>query len=357
MTQFEQAHPSKDIASSSDDAKRPTIADLKIFTLENQSGARVNILNFGGRINGLWLPVNGELINVVLGPQKLEGYLTDTYFMGGITGRFSNRIKDSHVAINGHDYQLTSNEGDNQLHGGQVGFHARIWEFLPQSSPNCISLKYQSRDGEEGYPGNLEVIATYSWTDDFILTLEILATTDKETVINLSNHAYFNLAGDHGSIIDHELMINSDHYTPTDAVQIPTGEIKPLQGTAFDFSQSSNIGRKILEGKADNCIADGFDHNYVLRNNYGDETTHAATLLSPASGVSMRLYTNTPGLQLYTGHHLRTPYTPYAGLCLEPQNFPDAPNHENFPSAALKPGETYHSITRYSLDLPKTEQT
>ena len=337
--------------------KIPELEDLKVVSIENESGARVDILNYGARMMGVWLPVNGELINIVLGYKKLEDYLSDKYFMGGITGRYSNRIKDSCVRICGHDYRLSSNEGQNHLHGGQIGFHARIWEFLPQSSPNCISLKYLSRDGEEGYPGNLEVIATYSWTGDFELTLEILATTDKETVINLSNHAYFNLAGDHRSIIDHELIIKSDHYTPTGTAQIPTGEIKPLQGTALDFSQSSNIGSKIFKDKADNCLADGFDHNYVLRNNYGADATHAATLCSPASGVSMRLYTNTPGLQLYTGHHLRTPYTPYAGLCLEPQNFPDAPNHENFPSADLKPDETYQFITRYSFDLPMTEQT
>lgn len=334
--------------------KASPLSDFKTVSLENQSGARVDILNYGARMTGLWLPVKDELINIVLGYKNLEHYLTDRYFMGGIMGRYSNRIKDSCVRINGCKYQLTPNEGANHLHGGAAGFHARLWEFLPQASSDRISLRYISENGEEGYPGTLELVATYIWTDSFELTLEITATTDAETIINLTNHAYFNLNGDAHSILDHELMVNAGYYTPTDEEQIPTGEIQPLQGTIFDFTQASVIGKKILQGKDNKNFNDGFDHNYVLNKTYGDTPIHAATLRSPDSGLSMQLATNTPGLQFYTGNHLSDPFSPYAGLCLESQNFPDAPNQPNFPDAALKPGEKYYSITRYSFNLPNT---
>lgn len=352
MAHSKPANIDKNKFYSSEKDKVPELSELKIISLENQSGARIDILNYGARITGVWLPVKGKFINIVLGYKNLEDYLTDRYFMGGITGRYCNRIKNSRVRINGSDYQLTSNEGNNHLHGGAAGFHARCWEFLPQTSSDRISLHYTSRDGEEGYPGNLEVTATYVWTDSFELTLEITATTDKETVINLTNHAYFNLDGDQHSILNHEVMLNAGHYTPIDKEQIPTGEIKPLQGTIFDFTQTSKIGEKILQGRDSKSFKDGFDHNYVLKKYYGSNAIHVATLCSNANGLSMKLYTNTPGLQFYTGNYLRDPFLPFGGLCLETQNFPDAPNRRNFPNAALKPGEKYNSITRYSFNLP-----
>lgn len=332
----------------------PEPSELKIFSLQNTSGAHVDILNYGARMRGLWLPVKGELINIILGYQNLDEYLSDKYYMGGITGRYSNRIRDSRVRIDGSDYQLASNEGNNHLHGGLRGFHARLWDFLPQTSPDRISLQYLSKDGEEGYPGNLKVTADYIWTDDYELTLEMTATTDKETVVNLSNHAYFNLDKTHKSALGHTLMINAADYTPTDEFQIPTGELRSLRGTALDFSQTSIVGENLLRGKADNSLTNGFDHNYIINDNYSPKPIHAATLRSNGSDISMRLSTNTPGLQFYTGNHLSDPFSPNAGLCLETQNFPDAPNHKNFPNSVLKPGEKYSSITRYSFSLPNT---
>ncbi len=322
--------------------------DVKLYTLTSQTGLEVKITNFGGAITSIKAPDrNDEYDNIVLGHDSLAPYLETRNFFGALIGRFGNRIAKGQFTLNDSTYQLATNDGSNHLHGGVKGFDQVVWTPEPDDNPEAPALKlsYLSKDGEEGYPGNLDVTVVYSLKGDS-LAIEYTATTDKATPINLTNHAFYNLAGE-GTILDHNLTINASHYTPVDSTLIPTGELKPVEGTPFDFRESYAIGARIDQ------VPGGYDHNYVL-DEYegGDELNFASRLEDPNSGRTMEIYTQEPGLQFYSGNFLDGSarsgdwvFEKYSALCLETQHFPDSPNQEEFPSTILEPNETYNTKT------------
>nr|WP_322785257.1 aldose epimerase family protein [Pseudothermotoga thermarum] len=329
------------------------------YTLSSESGLVCKILNYGGTIKELWIPdKNGKLIDVVLGFDTLEEYekFNSSYFFGSIIGRYANRIANGRFQIDNKIYQLPLNDGDrpNTLHGGLNGFHSAVFDAAfeeTNSKQAVLVLKYKSSDGEEGFPGNLDVTVTYTLAD-LQLVVEYFATTDKPTVVNMTQHSYFNLSAK-DTILDHYLVINGDFYTPVDENLIPTGEIKPVEGTALDFRKPRKISDGISQILQEGFL--GYDHNFVIKGKVG-ELRFAAALFEESTGICMEVYTTQPGLQLYTGNYLSNVrgkhgriYNRYAGLCLETQNFPDAPNHENFPSALLLPGQVYHHKTIYKF--------
>ncbi len=328
------------------------------YTLINDRGAMVKVINYGAIVRELWVPDRtGTLFDVVLGFDSLVDYERENsnYFFGAIMGRYANRIARGRFSIDGITYQLALNDGDrpNSLHGGVKGFHTRLFKAVPMKTPDGPSLvmTYFSHDGEEGFPGNLELTVIYTLTHRNELKIEYSATVDKPTVVNLTNHSYFNLSGD-GTILDHELFINADHYTPVDENLIPTGEIAPVEGTPYDLRRFRKLKEAIEPLK--NTKVRGFDINYVLNGKPG-ELKLAAVLRNPKTGIVLEMYTTEPGLQLYTGNFLNVKgkrgryYEPYSGLCLEAQHFPDSPNHPNFPSTLLRPGEAYHQLTIYKF--------
>jgi aldose 1-epimerase len=326
------------------------------YTLINKNGMMAKIITYGAIVRELWVPdSSGTLSDVVLGFDTLQEYeaKNSNFFFGAIVGRYANRIAGGRFEIDGVTYQLALNDGDrpNALHGGVKGFYTRVFKAVPIKTPTgpSLVLKYLSHDGEEGYPGNLDLTVIYTLTNENELKVEYRATTDKPTVVNLTQHSYFNLAGD-GSILDHELMINADNYTPVDDNLIPTGEIAPVEGTPFDL-RSFKVLRDAIE-PLKSTTTKGFDINYVLNGEDG-KLKLAAVLRDKRSRRRMEVYTTEPGLQLYTGNFLDvkgkcgTYYGPYSGLCLEAQHFPDSPNHANFPSTILRPGEEYRQVTVY----------
>ena len=331
---------------------------VKLFSLTNASGAEVGIIEYGGIVVNLDVPDrDGNLGDVVLGFDDLESYIADTPFFGAITGRYANRIAKGRFEIDGTAYELPVNNGPNSLHGGVKGFDKVVWKGVPLASGDGVEFSYVSADGEEGYPGTLDAKVTYTWTDDAELRIEYEATTDKPTVINLTNHSYFNLKdGGASSILDHELTINADRYTPVDATSIPLGEIADLDGTPLDFRQATAIGARIEEENEQLGFGAGYDHNYVL-NRDGDGLALAATVHDHATGRAMDVLTEEPGVQFYSGnfldgHHMGkggVPYQHRSGLCLETQHFPDSPNQPDFPSTILRPGETYSTTTVYKF--------
>lgn len=325
---------------------------VQLFTLSNENGMEVSITNYGGIVTSLKVPdKEGNIENVVLGFDDLEKYKSGHPFFGAITGRYANRIANGQFELNDETYQLATNDGENHLHGGESGFDKKLWDAEVNEDENSITLNYLSPDGEEGYPGNLDVEVTYTLTDDNELTIDYHAITDKPTVVNLTNHSYFNLSG-HPSqgILDHLLTINADRYTPVDDGLIPTGELRSVQETPFDFTEPETVGARI------ESIPPGYDHNFVL-NNPDSGIRKIATVEHEESGRIMEVYTDQPGVQLYTGNfldgslmdHHGTPIEQYAALCLETQTFPDSPNKPEFPSAVLNPGETYETTTIYQF--------
>ncbi len=326
-------------------------ADL--FTLTNSSGMIVRITNYGGIITSIHVPdKNGNSENVVLGFDNLDQYLDDHPYFGALIGRYGNRIAGGTFELDGNVYQLPVNDGNNQLHGGDGGYHSVLWD-AEIINENQLKLTYFSPDGEEGFPGNLQVTVIYSLTPENELRIDYEAETDKTTHVNLTNHAYFNLSGDLSSdILDHLLSINADHYTPVNDQLIPTGEITEVTGTAFDFRNPYAIGARIGD------IPGGYDHNYVLKR-YSEDMEKIAELLHPATGRKMEVYTTEPGLQFYSGNFLDgslrgfdgIQYQKYGGLCLETQHFPDTPNQPHFPSTILTPGEKYRTSTVYSFSV------
>jgi aldose 1-epimerase len=323
------------------------------YTLTNANGMQASIINYGGTITKLTAPdKNGTFGDIVLGYDSLSGYLQrgNPYF-GALIGRYGNRIAKGKFTLDGQTYKLAGNNNGNSLHGGNKGFDKVVWTAEKQGD-NSLKLTYQSKDGEEGYPGNLNVTVIYTLTADNSLKIDYTATTDKATPLNLTNHAYYNLsAGTDSTILDHELQINADKYTPVDAQLIPTGQIADVKGTPMDFTTSKPVGRDIAQVKG------GFDHNWVLNKN-GNTLEKIATLYHPKSGRVMDVYTTEPGLQFYSGNFLDgrltntkggTKYVKHAALCLETQHFPDSPNQTNFPNTILKPGETYKSTTVYKF--------
>jgi aldose 1-epimerase len=333
---------------------------VQLFTLKNKKGAVAKITNYGGIVTELHVPdKNGKMGDVVLGFKDLDGYLAGHPYFGALIGRYGNRIANGKFTLDGKEYTLAVNNPPNALHGGIKGFDKVVWTAEPMGG-NKLKLNYVSKDGEEGYPGTLNATVVYTLTDDDELKLDYTATTDKPTVVNLTNHSYFNLAGENaGTIHDHWIMINADRYTPVDATLIPTGELAKVEGTPFDFRKPHAIGERIEQTGGKPV---GYDHNFVLNRPDGDKRSMlAARVKEPTSGRVMEVWTTEPGVQFYTGNFLDEkqigkqgrPYAFRNGLCLETQHFPDSPNKPKFPSTVLRPGETYKTSTIYKFTTEK----
>lgn len=332
---------------------------VKRYTLTNKNGLIVKVMEYGAILTEVRVPdKNGKLGDVVCGFDNLAQYAKGHPFFGATTGRYANRIANAKFTLDGTEYQLAANNGKNHIHGGRKGFDKQLWKSESSSRPGEQSVKfsYSSKDGEEGYPGNLNVTVTYTLTDDNELRIDYTGTTDKPTVINLTNHSYFNLAGS-GDVLNHEVSIMADKYTPVDGELIPTGEIAPVKGTPLDFTTPHKIGERIAELKP---TPGGYDHNFVL-NSGGKSLALAARVTEPNSGRVMEVLTTEPGIQLYTGNFLDGKQTGVGGvtygrhgaLCLETQHFPDSPNHPEFPSTVLRPGGTYKTTTVYRFPTPR----
>jgi aldose 1-epimerase len=338
--------------------------NVEEYTLSNGT-MEVRIITYGGVITSIKVPdKTGETRNVVLGFEGLEDYLTKSLYFGCITGRYANRIANAKFSLNNTDYKLSANDGTGLLHGGFNGFDKKIWQAKEIKTNNevGIELSYLSPDGEEGFPGNLQTTVTYTLNANNELSINYKATTDKATVLTLTNHSYFNLAGEgSGTILEHELMLNADHYTPVNSAAIPTGEIAKVEGTPFDFRKMQRIGNSIRSGHEQMEYGRGYDHNWVInRTDPKDgEMKLAATLLEPTSGRILEVLTTEPGIQFYSGNFLPgnlvgasgNLYRQGDGLCLETQHYPDSPNQANFPSTVLNPGETYDTTTVFRFSI------
>jgi aldose 1-epimerase len=333
-------------------AKGKTVEE---YTLTNAQSTEIKIITYGGIITSIRVPDrDGHRTNIVLGFDNLADYETQSPYFGCITGRFANRIAGGRFTLEGVQYALATNDGPNHLHGGTVGFDKRIW--TPTINGNSLVLSYLSPDGEEGYPGNLTVTVTYTLTEDNSLHIDYQATTDKPTLVNLTNHSCFNLAG-HSNILGHLLMINANHFTPTARPAIPTGEIVSIDGTPFDFRSPRPIGQEIRSAHPQIVSSQGYDHNFVLNRPVPDDGSLvlAAQLTDPGSGRVLEVLTTEPGIQFYSGNFLNTTivgaggkvYRQNDGVALETQHFPDAIHHPHFPSVVLRPGETYHTVTLF----------
>ncbi len=333
-------------------------APVDLFTLSNSRGLRVAITNYGGIIVSLFTPDReGRPGDIVLGFDRLEDYLKGHPYFGAIIGRYGNRIAGGRFVLDGVEYKLARNNGENHLHGGLVGFDKKVWRPRDWSDAEGehLELRYTSPDGEEGYPGNLQVTVTYTLNEQNQLRIDYFASTDKPTVVNLTNHSYFNLAGE-GDILGHVLRINADHFTPVDAGLIPTGELRPVKGTPFDFTEPVAIGARIEQDDEQLRFGRGYDHNFVLRGG-GGSLAEAAEVYEPKTGRVLRVFTTEPGMQFYTGNFLDGSlkgkygriYARRTGFCLETQHFPDSPNKPQFPSTVLRPGQTYRSTTIFEF--------
>jgi len=332
---------------------------VELYTLTtNKLEAR--IMTYGGILVSLRAPDrNGKLGDIVLGYETLDGYIKNNPYFGAIIGRYGNRIGKGQFSLNHKQYSLPKNNGENTLHGGIKGFDKVIWKAAEVKTRNGVALKltYTSKDGEEGFPGNLSASVIYTLTDNNELRIDYSATTDKTTVVNLTHHSYFNLAGE-GSILQHELMINANRFTPVDAGLIPTGELRSVKGTPMDFTKSTVIGARIDQQYEQLTLGKGYDHNWVLNNRTG-RLALAARAYEPGTGRVLEVLTTEPGLQFYSGNFLDGTitgkggqvYKQRYGFCLETQHFPDSPNKPRFPSTVLKPGQTYKSRTVYKFSV------
>lgn len=339
----------------------PDGSTAQLFTLENRGGIKVCISDFGGIITQILAPDrHGGLADIVLGYDTLADYVADRAFFGATIGRFGNRIANGRFAIDGETHQLAQNDGAHHLHGGPQGFHKTKWDAYTMNLPGAVALvlRHVSPDGDQGYPGQLSATITYQINADNELRVRYHAITDKPTPVNLTQHTYFNLAGQ-GTILNQELTIHADHYTPIDQTLIPLGMHMPVSGTPFDFRASRTIGERIADVHEQLNHGSGYDHNFVLNSALHAGYRPAARLFDRASGRVLELVTQEPGLQFYSGNFLddtlsgkgrRYPYR--GGLCLEPQHFPDSPNHPTFPDTILRPGKEYRSesIYRFSTD-------
>ncbi len=331
---------------------------VNLYTFTNEKGMEVKITNYGGIVVSIRVPDrDGKLGDVVLGYDSLDGYLEKSPYFGALIGRYGNRIAYGKFTLDGIEYSLAQNNGENHLHGGLKGYDKVVWQAEEVKSGSTVGLKlnYLSNDGEEGYPGNLDITVKYTLTNNNELKIDYSATTDKKTVINLTNHSYFNLAG-MGNILNHKLIINADRFNPVDKGLIPTGELKKVKGTPMDFTQPTAIGARINEDDEQLVFGGGYDHNWVL--NRSDETINlVAKVYEPTTGRIMEVLTTEPGLQFYSGNFLdgtitgkgNTVYEHRNGFCLETQHFPDSPNQSDFPSVLLNPGEQYHHKTIYKF--------
>ncbi len=327
---------------------------VRIYTLKSGRGIEARIMTYGASIVSLKTPdKDGHLQNIVLGFSTLEPYLGGVPYYGATVGRYANRIAGARFVLDGVAYALSANDGPNTLHGGVRGFDKRIWKAAVDSAHNSLALTYVSAAGEEGFPGQLTARVTYRLREDDSLSIEYEATTTAPTPVNLANHSYFNLSGDPArSILTHELTINADRFTPVNATLIPTGELRPVAGTPFDFRSQAVIGSRIDADDAQLRIGHGYDHNWVLNTQHGEALRFAARLADPASGRVLEVLTTQPGLQFYSGNFMDgkpagqgSVYNHRTGLCLETQHFPDSPNQQAFPDTILRPGETYSQKT------------
>lgn len=336
---------------------------IRLYTLENKAGMEVKLTNYGATITSITTPDrDGGMADIVLGYSDVSGYMNavDKPYFGAIVGRYGNRIAKGRFTLDGEEYELATNNNENHLHGGVIGFDKVVWD-AEVVGRNAVRFTYLAKDGEEGYPGNLSVAVTYTLTDDNELQIEYHATTDHATPVNLTNHSYFNLKGEgEGTILDHELMINAKGFTPVDSGLIPTGEIVPVAGTPFDFTAAKAIGRDVGQQDLQLEYGLGYDHNFVLDKAGKDgRMTLAATLYEPTTGRFMEVLTEEPGVQFYCGNFLAgnlkgksgKTYVYRGGLCLETQHYPDSPNQPQFPSTILRPGETYATKTIYRFSV------
>jgi len=334
---------------------------LRQYVIMNKNGMKAVVSNYGAKVVSLYAPDRkGEFQDVVLGFDSLPDYLVGEKYFGAIVGRYGNRIANGRFSLDGIEYQLPLNDGKNHLHGGATGFHSRLWKVLEADSTG-IALEYVSRDGENGYPGTLTAEVSYNLTDDNILYIHYRAVTDKPTIINLTHHSFFNLRdGGKSTINGHELTINASRYTPVDEGLIPDGELAPVTGTPFDFTTPHRIGERIDDENIQLTRGHGYDHNFVLdRPEKSDSLWLAASVYEPESGRVMDVLTTEPGLQFYSGNFLDgsqigkegTAYQYRTAFCLETQHFPDSPNHPDFPSIVLKPGEVFSQVTAYSFSV------
>ncbi|MEM7143991.1 MAG: aldose epimerase family protein [Verrucomicrobiota bacterium] len=331
---------------------------VELYTLRNPDGIEVQITNYGGIVTSIKVPDReGEVTEVVLGYDNFGDYANDPNYFGAICGRYANRIARGKFELEGARYDLAINNAPNHLHGGNTGYNKRVWKGSTSRTKDgvAVTLRYVSPDGEENYPGNLDVEVRYVLTKNDELRIEYSARTDKATPVNLTHHGYFNLRGaGNGTIAGHELQIEAARYTPTDKTLIPTGELAAVEGTPFDFREAKPIGRDIGDRHEQLSTADGYDQNFVLDGGGSNRPRLAATVTEPRSGRRMEVYTTEPGIQLYTANHLDgnagrrgESYSKYGAFCLETQHFPDSPNQSNFPSTILLPGEEYKQTTVY----------
>jgi aldose 1-epimerase len=351
--------------SKSSFGKTPDGQDVDLYLLTNKNGMEAAISTYGGTVVSLKVPDRGgKFADVVLGYDSVDGYVADKVFFGATIGRYGNRIAHAQFSLDGKTYTLAKNNGENTLHGGVKGFNKVLWtaKEVPSKAGQALELTYLSKDGEEGFPGNLNVRVVFTLTDTNELKIEYSATTDKDTVVNLTNHSYFNLAGQGtGDILGHQLMLVADKFTPVDSGLIPTGELRSVEGTPFDFRKSTAIGARINQDDEQLKLGKGYDHNFVLRRPAAPAMSLAARVAEPMSGRVLEVWTTEPGIQFYTGNFLDgsahgkggQAYGLHAGFCLETQHFPDSPNQPKFPSVVLKPGARYHTTTIYKFSTEK----
>jgi aldose 1-epimerase len=342
--------------------KMPDGKAVDLYTLRNAKGMEVDVITYGGVVTSVRVPDRtGKIGDVVLGFDSLDGYRNGVRYMGALIGRYGNRIGKGTFTLDGKTYTLAKNNGPNALHGGGKAFDNVVWSAKESTAGDGagIELTHSSPDGEEGYPGNLSVKVIYSLSDANELVIQYSATTDKPTIVNLTNHSYFNLAGK-GDILGHVVTLQADKFTPVDATLIPTGEIRTVKGTPFDFTTPHKIGERISAADEQIKFGNGYDHNFVISAK-GSGRRLFARVSEPGSGRVMEVLTTEPGVQFYTGNFLNgmhkgkggVPIVFRAGLCLETQHFPDSPNKKNFPSTVLKPGQTYRSETVYRFSVEK----
>ena len=332
----------------------------KLFTLRNKNDIEVTITNYGGKVVAINVPdKNGKFGDIVLGYDNIEETVKGNLYFGALIGRYGNRIAKGKFTIDDKEYTLKTNNGYNALHGGEIGYNDVVWDAKQEG--NKLKLKHLDKDMHEGYPGNLDVIVVYELTDENELKITYDATTDKATPVNLTHHSFFNLNGaGNGTVLDHILMMNADHYTPIDTTMIPTGELAKVTGTPFDFTNPTEMGKNIDADNQQIKNGFGFDHNWVLNGENGVMKL-AAKVVEPISGRTMEIYTTEPGLQFYAGNFLDgsdvgkggKKYEYRTAFCLETQHFPDSPNQDNFPNTILRPGEKYHSETIYKFGIEK----
>lgn len=336
--------------------------EVSLFNLNNKNGYSCQITNFGARIISLFVPINNNNhLDVVLGYETIEDYQNDEFYLGTIAGRYANRIAKGRFTLDDKTYSLHINNDENSLHGGKIGFDKAVWTprtFNTNIGEEAIELTYLSKDGEEGYPGNLEIKVTYTLTNNNEIKIDYKAVTDKKTVLNLTNHSYFNLLGaGNGYVNSHELKLNAAFFTPTTIQGIPTGEIKSLTNTPLDFRKPVEIGKRIEEDYIQLVQRKGYDHNWVLDKESG-ALSHFATVFEKSTGIELKAFTTEPGVQFYTGNYLNInngkaakTYPERSGFRLETQHFPDSPNQKHFPTTVLKPAEIYSQTTIYQFEV------